>query len=218
MRAVIGRRVAAGLVLLAIGCGGFAVRAADAPSSSLVVLVVDARRVMIDSKAGKTIQTQMQQQFASYQKGISQQEQELVTAQQDLQRQQTILAQDAFAAKAKEFDQRIADARRRAQEAQGELARAEGQAQDKERLALQEILAAIAKEHGANIVLDKSTVLLFDGHFEITDEVMKRLDEKLPNVTVVFSSPGSPAPASAAQAPAAAKAPAKPATPPKPKG
>jgi hypothetical protein len=68
----------------------------------------------------------------------------------------------------------------------------------------------MAKEHGANIVLDKSTVLLFDSHLEITDEVMKRLDEKLPNVTVVFSSPGSQAPA--------APAPAKPATPPKKKG
>jgi Skp family chaperone for outer membrane proteins len=194
---------------MAVGCGAFAVRAADTPSS-LVVLVVDARRVMIDSKAGKAIQMQMQQQFASYQKNISQQEQELVSAQQELQRQQTILSQDAFAAKAKEFDQRIADARRKAQEAQGELARAEGQAQDKERLALQEILASIAKEHSANIILDKSTVLLFDSHFEITDEVMKRLDEKLPNVTVVFSSPGTPVPA--------AQPPAKAATPPKKKG
>src|ERR1700737_2525226 len=125
MRSMIGRWAAAGLVLTAVGCGAFAVRAADAPSS-LVVLVVDARRVMIDSKAGKAIQTQMQQQFATYQKNISQQEQELVSAQQELQRQQTILSQDAFAAKAKEFDQRIADARRKAQEAQGELARAEG--------------------------------------------------------------------------------------------
>src|SRR5436309_3269246 len=123
MRAMIGRRAAAILVLLAVGCGGFGVHAADA-SSNLVVLVVDARHVMIDSKAGKAIQAQMQTQFGSYQKNISQQEQELVAAQQELQRQQTILSQDAFAAKAKEFDQRIADARRKAQEAQGELARA----------------------------------------------------------------------------------------------
>ena len=56
-------------------------------------------------KAGKAIQTQMQQQATAYQKNIAQQEQELIAAQQELQRQQTILSQDAFEAKRKEFNE-----------------------------------------------------------------------------------------------------------------
>jgi outer membrane protein len=184
------------LVVATLGVGGFAARAADAPAATggLVALVVDARHIMIDSKAGKAIQSQMQQQATAYQKTIAQQEQELIAAQQELQRQQTILSQDAFEAKRKEFEQKFADARKRAQEAQNELGRAEQQAQDKERAALQEILTDLAKERGANFVLDKSTVLLFDGHFEVTDEAMRRFDEKLPTVTVNFSAGGAPTP------------------------
>src|ERR1700681_4038293 len=92
--------------------------AADQPAGqSLVVIVVDTARVVQESKAGKTIQSQMQQQVSTYQKSITKQDEELSTAQQDLQRQQAILSQDAFAVKLKEFDQRVSDARKRAQEA-----------------------------------------------------------------------------------------------------
>src|ERR1700692_2426406 len=97
-----------------VGVAGPASLAADQPAGqSLVVVVVDTTRVLQESKAGKTIQSQMQQQVSVYQKTITKQDEELSAAQQDLQRQQTILAQDAFAVKLKEFDQRVNDARKR---------------------------------------------------------------------------------------------------------
>jgi hypothetical protein len=76
---------------------------------------------------------------------------------------------------------------------QNELARAENQANDQLRHALQDILRDIAKEHGANFILDAPTVLLFDGRYEVSEEVMKRLDAKLPAVTVNFSGAQAPA-------------------------
>ena len=178
-------------------------------SAGGVVLVVDLRRVMLDSKAGKTIQGQMQQQVGTWQKTFAQNEQELASQQQELQRQATILAQDTFEVKRKEFEQKVLDYRKRTEDVRGELAKAENQANDKLRHALQEILRDLAKEHGANFILDAPTVLLFDGRFEVTDEVMKRLDEKLPAVTVNFA-PGSQTPAaSGAPAPTAGKPPGK---------
>ena len=73
----------------AVGTAGPAVLAADQPAGqSLVVVVVDTSRVLQESKAGKTIQSQMQQQVTTYQKSISKQDEELSAAQQDLQRQQ----------------------------------------------------------------------------------------------------------------------------------
>jgi Skp family chaperone for outer membrane proteins len=197
------RHVVLSLVGAAAVAGGVGAQAADG-QPGVVALIVDARRIMIDSKAGKAIQAQMQQQASAYQKSVGQQEQELIAAQQELQRQQTILSQDAFEAKRKEFEQRYAEARKRAQDAQNELLRAEQQAQDKERATLQEVLTGLAKERGANFVFDKSTVLLFDGHFDVTDEAMKRFDEKLPTVTVNFTSGGAaPASPGAPAAPAA---------------
>ena len=177
---------------------------------SIVVVVVDTQRVLAESKAGKTIQAQMQQQVTNYQKTISKQDQELSVAQQDLQRQQSILAQDAFALKVKEFDQRVNDARKRAQEAQQKLQESQREALGKVEYAMLQVVAGLAKERGANLVLNKSTVVMFDTHFDASDEVIKRLNEKLPAVTVSFNRP-------AGEAPAAGAAPAKPGRPPKKK-
>jgi len=177
------------------------VLAADPPpAQSIVVVVVDTQRVLEESKAGKTIQSQMQQQVSTYQKNISKQDQDLSAAQQDLQRQQAILAQDAFALKVKEFDQRVNEARKRAQEAQQNLSESQRAAIGKVEYAMLQVVADLAKERGANLVLNKSTVVMFD-----SDEVIKRLDDKLPAVTVSFDRP----PANAT--PAGAATPAKPA-------
>src|SRR5260221_2618092 len=191
---------------------GLPALAADAPlAQSLVVVVLDTQRVLEESKAGKTIQSQMQQQVSNYQKTISKQDQELSAAQEDLQRQQSILAQDAFALKVKEFDQRVNDARKRAQEAQQNLSESQRAAIGKVEYAMLQVVADLAKERGANLVLNKTTVVMFDTHFDVSDEVIKRLDDKLPAVTVSFDRP----PAGAT--PAAGTAPAKPAAPPKKK-
>ena len=185
----------------AVGTAGRAVLAADQPAGqSLVVVVVDTSRVLQESKAGKTIQSQMQQQVTTYQKSISKQDEELSAAQQDLQRQQTILAQDAFAAKLKEFDQRVNDARKRAQEAQQNLTESQRGAIATVEDAMLHIVADLAKERGANLVLNKTTVVMFDTRFDVTDDIIKRLDEKLPAVTVSFNRTGQPAAPAAAGA------------------
>jgi Skp family chaperone for outer membrane proteins len=187
------------------GAAGSAVLAADQPAAqSLVVVVVDTSRVLQESKAGKMIQSQMQQQVGTYQKSITKQDEELSTAQQDLQRQQAILSQDAFAVKLKEFDQRVTDARKRAQEAQQNLAESQRGAVATVEDAMLHIVADLAKERGANVVLNKTTVVMFDTRFDVTDDIIKRLDEKLPAVTVSFNRTGGQAlPAAAAPSKAA---------------
>lgn len=188
-----------------VAAAGLPAQGADAAPASPIVVVVDTQRVLEESKAGKTIQSQMQQRVSTYQKTISKQDQELSAAQQDLQRQQAILAQDAFALKVKEFDQRVNDARKRAQEAQQNLQESQREAFGKVEYAMLQVVADLAKERGANLVLNKSTVVMFDTHFDVSDEIIKRLNEKLPAVTVSFNHPAAGA------APAPAAAPAKPA-------
>jgi len=189
-----------------VGTAGSAALAADqAAGQALVVVVVDTSRVIQESKARKMIQSQMQQQVGTYQKSIAKQDEELSTAQQDLQRQQTILSQDAFAVKLKEFDQRVNDARKRAQEAQQNLQESQRGAIATVEDVMLHIVADLAKERGANLVLNKTTVVMFDTHFDVTDDIIKRLDEKLPTVTVSFNRPAQGLPAAAAPAKPAPK-------------
>jgi hypothetical protein len=57
-------------------------------------------------------------------------------------------------------------------------------------------------------VFQRSELVLFDQGFDVTDEVLQKLDEQLPTLTVNFVAPvangGAAQPAAAAPAPAAA--------------
>jgi Skp family chaperone for outer membrane proteins len=177
---------------VAVGSAGGAARAADPPHAptSVKVIVVDTQRVIHESKAGKAIEAQLQQRFAAYQKDFAKQEAELKSNRQALQKQQSILAQDAFTAKAKEFDMHVGEVGRSEKQAQRALLIAQNEAMAKEIGAIREILEEIAKKRGANLVLDRAAVMFFDVAFDVTDEVLKRLDEKMPTFTVKFPSPG----------------------------
>lgn len=194
---------------------GLPAHAADQPPvQPVVVLVVDMQRVLQESKAGKMIQSQMQQQVSAYQKNLAKQDQDLAATQQDLQRQQSILAQDAFALKVKEFEQRVSDASKRAQEAQQNLSESRNEAVGKVDTAMLQVIDGLAKERGANLILNRGAVVMFDVRMDVSDEVIKRLDEKLPAVTVSFNRPAAAgAPAAGANGAAAAK----PGAPPKKK-
>jgi outer membrane protein len=205
--------LAAGVAVAA----GLPAHAADQPGVQPVVLVVDMQRVLQESKAGKMIQSQMQQQVSSYQKNLAKQDQELAATQQDLQRQQSILAQDAFAIKVKEFEQRVADASKRAQEAQQNLSESRNEAGGKVDNAMLQVIDGLAKERGANLILNRGAVVMFDVRMDVSDEVIKRLDEKLPAVTVSFNRPAAAAAGAGAGAGTAAAPAGKPGAPPKKK-
>jgi outer membrane protein len=217
MFAKLRRSTLAAMLAAGAAIAGAPAHGADQPTvQPVVVLVVDMQRVLQESKAGKMIQSQMQQQVSSYQKSLAKQDQDLAATQQDLQRQQSILAQDAFALKVKEFEQRVADASKRAQEAQQNLSESRNEAVGKVDAAMLQVIDGLAKERGANLILNRNAVVMFDGRMDVSDEIIKRLDEKLPAVTVSFNRPaggGTGAPANGAAGAAAAK----PGAPPKKK-
>ena len=69
------------------------------------------------------------------------------------------------------------------------------------------IITDIAKDRKDNLVFQRSELVLFDQNFDVTDEVLQKLDEQLPTLTVNFVAPTPSNPANAAQpAPASAQA------------
>jgi hypothetical protein len=61
------------------------------------------------------------------------------------------------------------------------------------------IIADIARQRRANLVLQRTDLVLFDQSFDVTDEVMQKLDEELPVLAVNFATP-EPVPAAGAEA------------------
>ena len=203
------------LVLLSalLGMPGFAWAQAAATttgaSSSLNILVVDVQSLLQNSKSAKMVRQQLEQKRAEFAKDISHQE-ELLRAERDsLQRQQASLSPEALNQKGREFQQKVTELDRNVQGKRQALEKSNSEALEKIQEAMLKIITDIAKERKANLVFQRSELVLFDQGFDVTDEVLQKLDEQLPTLTVNFTAPttgGETAPpASASAAPTTPK-------------
>ena len=156
--------------------------AAAQPLPATVAAVVDHQRIMRDSKAGKSIQQQLETRRKLYLDQLAKEEQRLAEVGKELARQRGVLAADVFAQKRKEYEEAVQALQRASNERRRQLDEALTAANALVRQALKEIVDELAEARGFNLVLPASGVLLFSPKIDITDEVMARLDRKLPSV------------------------------------
>jgi outer membrane protein len=169
----------------------------------LNILVVDVQSLLQNSKSAKMVRQQIEQKRAEYAKEISHQEGVLRQERDTLQRQQASLSAEALNQKGKEFQQKVNELDRSVQAKRQALEHSNGEALEKIQAAMLKIINEIAKERKANMVFQRSELVLFDQNYDVTDDVLRRLDEQLPTLTVNFV---APAPVTPAAQPAAATA------------
>lgn len=196
------------LVSLLLLCGLFgnaeAQQATPPPAAppSLSILVVDVQSLLQNSKSAKMVRQQIEQKRSEYAKEISQQEGTLRQERDALQRQQSSLSAEALNQKGREFQQKVNELDRNVQSKRQSLERSNAEALENIQGVMLKIITEIAKDRKANLVFQRSELVLFDQGFDVTDEVLRKLDEQLPTLTVNFPQPPAPQPAAAAAQPA----------------
>jgi Skp family chaperone for outer membrane proteins len=168
-----------------------------------VIMVVDADRILHEAKAMKAIQGALDAQQQSYQKEITQKQNQLQTEKTDLEREQPQLAADVFEEKRHAFEKEVVDMRREVDAKKRALDQAAGDAVDKVKRQLVQIVGGIAQARHANLVLLRSAAIIADPAYDVTPEVQAQLDQSLPSVSLVVRPPDLSADASAGS-PAAA--------------
>ena len=156
------------------------------PLKSPVVAVVDVQRIMQESSASKGIQKAIESQRDSYQKEIQTLEDKLQNAENELRKQQTVLAPDAFATKRRDFEKQVADVQRTVQERKRTLDTAFNEAMTNVQKTMLEIVQDIADERGANVVIPRNLLVLFASNLDVTENVLERLNKQLPTVAVTI--------------------------------
>jgi outer membrane protein len=181
-----------------------------ATAPNLTVMVVDVQALLQNSKAAKMVRGQIEQKRNEYTKEISHQEETLRAERDALQRQQATLSPDALNQKGRDFQQKVNDLERNVQGKRQALEKSNGEALSKIQEEMLKIIADIAKQRKSNLVFQRADLVLFDQAFDVTDEVLQKLDEQMPALTVNFvaatpppppPSPIEPAPSSAAPKP-----------------
>lgn len=180
-------------------------------AASPVIITVDVQQILHDSLVAKDVQSQMDERTERYTREVTQQENDLQKTQDELEKERTTLAPDTFNARMRDFQQRYDALDNRVQTTRQALQQSYNDAMTKvENTALQ-IIADIAAERKANLVVAKAAVLFEAQDLDITQEVIKRLDAKLPEIQLAAPRAPSTAGSPVAHPPAAAGTPAAPA-------
>lgn len=178
-----------------------------AAPQSLQVMVVDVQALLQNSKAAKMVRDQIEAKRAEYAKEISHQEEVLRQERDTLQRQQPSLTAEQLNVKGREFQAKVNELDRDVQAKRQALERSNADALQKIQEVMVKIINDIAKDRKVNLVFQRNELVLFDQSFDVTDQVLQKLDEQMPTLTVNFVAPvvsNAPDAGAAAAQPAAA--------------
>ena len=119
------------------------------------------------------------------------------------------MSAEALNKKGREFQQKVTDLDKSVQSKRQALEKSNNEALQKIQEVMLKIITDITKQRKANLVFQRSDLVLFDQGFDVTDEVLQKLDEQMPTLTVDFVAPEPPPTANAAPPPAPANPPPK---------
>ena len=154
-----------------------------------LVAIIDFKRAVEESEAGKSIIRQINARHRRIQKEIAADTTDLEQAKRQLEQQRAVMATDVFKQRWREFQIRFHDYRRGVQTEQKKLDLMLGQSMRKVEVTLAEILKGMAQEMGANLVVDaapgRGNVLFSDSKLVVTEQAKARLNKVLPDIKVV---------------------------------
>lgn len=173
------------------------------------IIVIDRNFILQRSTAGQDILNQTQNLSKSAETEFKNQEGQLQAEANKLQQDLAIAAPDVREQKEKEFTGKQQAFQTKVAQRQAEIQAGFNKAAHEIEIALEPILKTIMVERGANMVFDRSAIILSTVDVDVTPVAVQRLNKALPHVKVELTA--APAPAAAAPGPAvAAKAPATP--------
>ncbi len=164
--------------------------AAGAPvGRAPAILVVDRGAIVRTSAAGKDLIRQIDEFGKAMEAKYGEEEKKLRADAQELQEQAGVLSPEARQKKEKELRDRGEALQRKVQEEQAEIQNGINIARTEIEKALGPILNTLFSERGATIMLDRGAIVLGSVDIDVTGEVIKRLDQALPSVTVTPTKP-----------------------------
>ena len=148
--------------------------------------VVNFGKITQVSKAATSVQSQVKAKQKALQSEADAKEKALLAEDQALVKQKDGADKAGFEAKVKAFREKAAKEQRAWQDKKVGLNKSTAEALDTIQKSLIEVVKQVAAEKKLNLVISSSQVLYSDASLDITDEVLKRLDAKLPSVAVKF--------------------------------
>jgi outer membrane protein len=179
------RRTLFAASLLAVSATAFAARAQK-------IGYVDVQRAIQETEEGKAARNRLKTEFEQRRAQIDKKSQDLEKMQQEYDKQQAVLSDEAKKKKQEEFQKLLIDTRKSASELQEDLGGKEQQAMAAILQKLNQVVAEIAERESIAFVMDKATLLYGPQAADLTNEVVRRYNDKFGLGNEKTAAPKSP--------------------------
>ncbi len=146
--------------------------------------VINVQKVLRVSAATRAVKPQIKKIRAKIKKQIQDRERALRIENEKLQEERSILSAEAYKQRRRIFQSKVSTLRADVQGLRKRLDAAGRAAMFQVQRQFRIVAAEIAKERNLQIIIPRATALFVLPSFDITDEVLKRLNTRLPNVKV----------------------------------
>jgi Skp family chaperone for outer membrane proteins len=157
-----------------------------AASQAQSMAVVNIQRIMKESKAAESARQQLKAKQEEFQSELSSKEGELQKEDQELAKQRSLLAPEAFEEQVRQFQQKALGMQKDAKEKRLQLNKAFDQALSELQKNVLAIVEDLAKEKGYDLVVPTTQVLYYDPALDVTDVVLARLNQRISKITINF--------------------------------
>lgn len=174
------------LLVSALALVSLAAAPALAQTATPAIGVVNVAKIMQESKAATSVRSQLQSKQKSFQGELDSKEKELLAQDQGLVKEKDKTPKEEFDKKVAAFREKAAGAQREVAQKKAQLDKAFAAALEEVQKNVLDVTKQVASEKKLTLVVSSAQVLYGDPSLDITDEVLKRLDSKLPSVSVKF--------------------------------
>lgn len=176
------------LIAAVIAATTIGISSASKAEDKQIIAVVNIQQVMKDSTAAKSIREQLEKKQKDFQAEITKKEDALQKEDQELGKQKSVLAKDAFEKKVRAFRNKATEVQKDVQTKKALLDNAFQNSLNDIQKVVTDIISDLSKEKGFTVAIPTSQILYADKKLDISEEVLERLNKKLPKLDVKFSS------------------------------
>ncbi len=149
-----------------------------------LVVVLDLKYVLNNSKAGKGAQEYLKKTFNDNAKKFTNMEKELKKEENDLLAKKTILSKEEYAKKSDALRKKVIDYQSARRASLDKIATQRAKSREKLMKRIEPILDTYIKENQVSIVIDKKNMLGGLNKYDITQIIIEKLNKELPSIKI----------------------------------
>lgn len=152
--------------------------------SNLNIAVLDLSSIRRNATVIKSVLEQLNTYRTEFRSRIQKEDAALKTANQELNKQRTLLAPEAFSEERRKFEQNVVAFQKLVQSSKQALDQVNANAMLEVDKALNQVIKKIAEQRNLNLVLRSEHTILRSRSLDITPDVLQELNVLLPNLQV----------------------------------